>query len=65
MAIFQKLTRTGITVVIVTHEPDIAAFTSRNITFRDGRIIRAIDVESPRIASEELLTMPVTVEDEV
>ncbi len=65
MAIFQKLNRKGITVVIVTHEPDIAAFTSRNITFRDGRIIRAIDVESPRIASEELLTMPVTVEDEV
>jgi len=64
MAIFQKLNQNGITVVIVTHEADIAAFTSRNITFRDGKIIRAINVEQKRNAGEELANMPVIVEDE-
>jgi len=39
MAIFQKLNRQGITVIMVTHEPDIAAFTKRNVIFRDGRIL--------------------------
>ncbi|MEW6327308.1 MAG: ABC transporter ATP-binding protein [Thermodesulfobacteriota bacterium] len=40
MAILQKLNSDqGITVIIVTHEPDIAAFTRRRIIFRDGRII--------------------------
>ena len=65
MAIFQKLNRQGITVVIVTHESDIAAFTKQNITFRDGRIIKAIEVDKPRDAREELANMPVTVEEEV
>jgi putative ABC transport system ATP-binding protein len=39
MAIFQKLNRQGITVIMVTHEPDIAAYTKRNVIFRDGRIL--------------------------
>jgi putative ABC transport system ATP-binding protein len=39
MAIFQKLNRQGITVIMVTHEPDIAAYTRRNVIFRDGRIL--------------------------
>ncbi len=64
MAIFQKLNYKGITVVIVTHEADIAAFTKRNITFRDGRIIKALEVEKPRNAKEELTNMPVMVEEE-
>jgi len=65
MDIFQRLNNQGITVVIVTHEADIAAFTKRNITFRDGRIIRDIEVEKPRQAEEELLQMPVAMEDEI
>jgi putative ABC transport system ATP-binding protein len=66
MGIFQKLNRQGITIVIVTHEADIAAFTKRNITFRDGRIIRAIEVEKPRNAAEELANMPgIAEEDEL
>jgi putative ABC transport system ATP-binding protein len=38
MGIFQDLNRQGITVVLVTHEDDIAAFTKRIVRFRDGRI---------------------------
>ena len=64
MDIFQQLNKKGITVVIVTHEPDIAAYTNRNITFRDGKISKDILVENPRVASEELLTLPVISEEE-
>ena len=39
MALLQKLSRDGMTIVIVTHEREIAAFASRIITFRDGRVI--------------------------
>ncbi len=39
MALFQELGRTGITVVLVTHEPDIAEYASRVIVMRDGRIL--------------------------
>jgi len=39
MEVFAALNREGITVVIVTHEPDIALWAGRRITFRDGRII--------------------------
>jgi len=64
MSIFQELNRKGITIVIVTHEQDIAAFTKRNVTFRDGRIIRDNQVPSPRDASEELKLLPVQEEEE-
>lgn len=64
MSIFQELNRKGITIVIVTHEQDIAAFTKRNVTFRDGRIIRDYQVTSPRDASEELKLLPVQEEEE-
>jgi putative ABC transport system ATP-binding protein len=39
MALFQELGRTGITVLIVTHEPDIAAYAERVIMMKDGRVI--------------------------
>jgi putative ABC transport system ATP-binding protein len=39
MAIFQELWRSGITVVLVTHEADVAAFASRVIMMRDGRVV--------------------------
>ena len=39
MALLQKLNRDGMTVVIVTHEHDIAAFAQRNIHFRDGMVV--------------------------
>jgi putative ABC transport system ATP-binding protein len=64
MAIFQKLNQRGITVVIVTHEADIAAFTKRNITFRDGRIIREVETGNPRSAANELAALPVITEED-
>ncbi len=39
MLLFTKLNEEGITVILVTHEPDIAAYAHRRITFRDGKII--------------------------
>ncbi|MDP8999199.1 MAG: ATP-binding cassette domain-containing protein, partial [Myxococcota bacterium] len=39
MAIFQGLWRSGITVVVVTHEPDVAEFASRVLVMRDGRVV--------------------------
>ena len=38
MAILQRLNRAGITVVLVTHEPDIARYATRIVAFRDGRL---------------------------
>ncbi len=50
MALFQALARGGITVVLVTHEPDIAAYASRVITMRDG-LVRSDVRQAPRAAS--------------
>jgi len=56
MAIFQSLNRRqGITTIIVTHEPDIAAYANRNIYFRDGRIVRDERIPRPKQADRELL----------
>jgi len=46
MGIFQKLNDEGVTIVMVTHEPEIAACTKRNIMFRDGNIISDAPVEN-------------------
>jgi putative ABC transport system ATP-binding protein len=40
MGVFQKLNDQGMTVVMVTHELDIASFAKRNIIMRDGQIVR-------------------------
>jgi putative ABC transport system ATP-binding protein len=66
MAIFQRLNRErGITIVVVTHDPDIAAFASRNVLFKDGRLIADLPVGQPRQASEEISTPPVEEEREL
>ena len=62
MEIFQKLNAEGLTIILVTHEPDIAQFAKREIVFRDGQIKRDDVVEVPHVASEVLKTMP-TIED--
>ena len=58
MEIFQRLNANGLTVILVTHEPDIAQFAKREIVFRDGQIRRDNVVEAPQVASEVLKTMP-------
>jgi putative ABC transport system ATP-binding protein len=56
MAIFQELWRGGITVVLVTHEPEIAEFASRLVVMRDGRILsdqaQQARVAAPAVSSE-------------
>jgi putative ABC transport system ATP-binding protein len=52
IALFQELGRTGITIVLVTHEPDIAQFASRVVTMKDGRI-RSDRTQAPLAAIPE------------
>lgn len=54
MNLFQELNENGITIGFVTHELDIAAFTKRNIVFRDGRLIKDISVENILSAHDAL-----------
>jgi len=51
MALFQAFNAHGITVVLVTHEADIAQFARRVLRFRDGRLIADEPVPSPRLAA--------------
>jgi putative ABC transport system ATP-binding protein len=51
MALFQELNRKGITVVIVTHENDIAEYAARTLVMSDGRIIKDALVHTRRFAS--------------
>jgi len=62
LAIFQALNRKGITIVLVTHDPDVAAYASRVVTFKDGRIVKDDAVTRPRVAEEVLRTLPVETE---
>ncbi len=48
MGIFQALNDDGITVIVVTHEPDIAEYASRRILFRDGKVIEDAGVKNRR-----------------
>ncbi|HEX2968106.1 MAG TPA: ABC transporter ATP-binding protein [Bacteroidales bacterium] len=58
MELFQELNDNGRTIVFVTHEPDIAKFATRNVIFRDGRIVREFNVTERSIAKEILKTLP-------
>lgn len=51
MALLQQLNRNGMTVVLVTHEHDIASFARRIVSFRDGRVVEDRRVEHPRDAA--------------
>ena len=62
MDIFQKLNDEGLTIVLVTHEPDIAQFAKRSIQFRDGKIRRDERIQNRPRASEVIKNLP-TLED--
>jgi putative ABC transport system ATP-binding protein len=64
MALIQELNQQGKTIVFVTHEPDIASFSSRTITLRDGKIIRDSRNENIRSAKKALAELPVSEEVE-
>ncbi|WP_298203233.1 ABC transporter ATP-binding protein [Desulfosporosinus sp.] len=55
MAIFQRLHAQGNTIIIVTHEPDIAEFTQRIVRFRDGHIEGDEIVKNPRKAQAQVV----------
>ena len=54
MGVFQKLNDQGITIVMVTHELDIASYTKRNIIMRDGRVVTDEAVKNRLNAENEL-----------
>jgi putative ABC transport system ATP-binding protein len=54
MGVFQKLNDRGITIILVTHELDIASYTKRNIVMRDGLVLSDKSVENRLKAEEEL-----------
>jgi putative ABC transport system ATP-binding protein len=65
MGIFQELNEKGITVILVTHEPDIAQFAKRHIIFRDGRIKSDKINSAPRLAAEVIKELPAVDQEEI
>jgi putative ABC transport system ATP-binding protein len=56
MALFQGLNRAGVAVLMVTHDPDVAAFAGRVLRFRDGRLVSDIR-QAPRDAGQAMLEL--------
>ena len=63
LALLQGLNRAGLTIVLVTHEPDIATYASRHLTFRDGRLKADERVPAPVDAAAALTSLPREDED--
>ena len=65
MEIFQRLNREmGITLVLVTHEPDISEYAKRVVVFKDGKIKSDNPIKQHRDAAEELKNMPTITDDD-
>jgi len=54
----QELNQQGRTIVFVTHEPDIASFSTRTITLKDGKVIKDNKNNAIRSAKEVLASLP-------
>lgn len=66
MAIFQRLNREeGITMIVVTHDPDIAVYSNRSIHFKDGKLQRDERVGQPREAGKDLEQLPPEQDEEL
>ncbi|HOD53615.1 MAG TPA: ABC transporter ATP-binding protein [Candidatus Cloacimonadota bacterium] len=63
MSVFQELHKNGITVILVTHEMDIAQYASRLIIFKDGKIRSDVMNDKPKNALEDLKNLPVEEDD--
>ncbi len=57
IAILQALNQQGMTIVLVTHNPDIATYATRRVVFHDGRVVRDEPVTDPRSAEQEWLAL--------
>ena len=64
MELFQDLNKDDRTIVYVTHEPDIARFATRNVIFRDGRILRENIVRERLSAREMINNLPAEILEE-
>ena len=58
LALLQRLNREGLTIVLVTHEPDIAAYAGRHLVFRDGRLLSDDRRATPEDAAAALAALP-------
>jgi putative ABC transport system ATP-binding protein len=57
MGIFQELNDQGLTILLVTHEPDIADHARRVVVFKDGLVLSDHQVQKRRVAKEELAAL--------
>jgi putative ABC transport system ATP-binding protein len=58
LALLQRLNRAGLTIVLVTHEPDIAVYAGRVLVFRDGRLLTDERRPAPEDAAATLAALP-------
>ena len=66
MAIFQRLNREkGITMIVVTHDPDVAAYSNRSIHFKDGKLQLDERLAHPRDAHQDLEQLPAELPEEI
>ncbi|MBP5628476.1 MAG: ABC transporter ATP-binding protein [Bacteroidaceae bacterium] len=63
LVLFQKLFKEGRTIIFVTHNPEIARYSSRNITLRDGKIREDVINTDIQSAAEALAALPVNQDD--
>jgi putative ABC transport system ATP-binding protein len=64
MALFQALNDQGITILIVTHEPEVAQYAKRIVEVRDGRILRDHPVKHRRRAADDLRAMDAAINED-
>ena len=63
MALFEELHQQGRTIILVTHEPEIASHAQRIIYFRDGKLVKTEQVANPAKATQMLAELTFAEED--